>query len=91
MPHFMLTTKHTKRRMELPMEEEILSGRAQDWLDQAEWDLKHAENDVRGEYYAWHASPHSKRREKRSKLCTKREIRLLGDIQYGNYWRDYVN
>jgi len=30
-----------------------VSERAQDWIDQAEWNLKHAENDVRGEYYEW--------------------------------------
>ncbi len=35
------------------MEEETVSERAQDWIDQAEWDLKHAGNDVRGEYYEW--------------------------------------
>ena len=30
-----------------------MSGRAQDWIDQAERDLKHAENDVQGGYYEW--------------------------------------
>ncbi len=30
-----------------------MSGRAQDWIDQAERDLKHAENDVSGGYYEW--------------------------------------
>ncbi len=30
-----------------------MSGREQDWIDQAEWDLKHAENDVNGGYYEW--------------------------------------
>ena len=30
-----------------------MSGRAQDWIDQAERDLKHAENDVSSGYYEW--------------------------------------
>lgn len=30
-----------------------MSGRAQDWMEQAEWDLKHAQNDVAGNYYEW--------------------------------------
>ena len=30
-----------------------MSERAQDWIDQAEWDLKHAENDAASGYYEW--------------------------------------
>ncbi len=30
-----------------------MSERTKDWLDQAQWDLKHAENDVTGGYYEW--------------------------------------
>ncbi len=30
-----------------------MNKRTQDWIDQAERDLKHAENDVTGKYYEW--------------------------------------